>query len=583
MRLRSRMVPVIFLLAGWAVAALLLPIGPAQAHTELVHWEFVKSAASSPMTILLRFSEPIDAHFLTVGVVDPQGERIPVGAVRIDEQLKTDGYVDLPSLPTGTYSVAWWTRALDGDTSTGSFLIGIGTSVEPLALLPPVGARDPATQPATLLSGTVWNTIFHWFMYLSAALLVGTSSFVLITLGPRRKGSDALLFRKYSALAVTGAGIFLFTGLLMLVMQAGLVRYSLLQPVTSAAPTPLEPSSLSHAPPYQALVEILRGYNGRVWLARMLLGATALVFSLRLSPSARRPALRWAATLAVSLAALFTVSLTAHAAVVPQAAWTIPFDWSHMAVMSLWIGGMLPLVLAIRTTTLPDIPVIVRRFSTQALAAVGFLAVTGLLAAFVHVRHPGLLLPTTYGRVLVVKLTLFAVLVGFGALHRRVFIPRLPTEVGVGRTALERALPWELGVGCTLLLAVSLMASLGTSAAVWPAHQALGVAETTSAGGVRAVLRAVPGRTGENAVALDITDRRGGPPTVPLRVTLSLNGVMVELTPVGSPIAGTTQRFVASSLVQLPASPVVAVFQIVRPAYQDLAGATRVNPRPALP
>jgi copper transport protein len=582
-RLHPRVTPVLLLLAVCTLAALLWSAPQARAHTELVQWGFVQDATTSATTLLLRFSEPIDAHFLTVGVVDLQGERIPAPPVKIDERHKTDGYVELPSVPTGTYSVAWWTRALDGDTSTGSFLIGIGTAVEPLALLPPVGARDPATQPATLLSGTVWNAIFHWFAYLAAALLVGTASFVLITIRPRSTTTDADLLRKYRTLAVTGAGIFLFTGLLTLVMQAGLVRYSLLQPVTSAAPTPLEPSSLSHAAPYLALVEILRGRSGGVWLARMLLAAAALVLALRLAPARRRAVGRWAAILGISLAALFTVSLTAHAAVVPQAAWAIPVDWSHMAVMGLWIGGMLPLMLALRTTASQDITPIVQRFSAQALAAVGFLAATGLLAAYVHVRHPGLLLPTTYGVVLSVKLTFFAVLVGFGALHRRVFIPRLPTEVGAGRTALERALPWELGVGCALLLAVSLMASLGTSAAVWPAHQALGIAETADAGGVRTVLRAVPGRTGENAVALDISDRRNGPATVPIRVTLTVNGVMVELTPMGSPVAGTTQRFAAPSLVQLPDSPVAAVFQIVRPAYQDLSGDARINPRSALP
>jgi copper transport protein len=582
-RPRPRTAPAVLLVAFLCTVFSVWSAAPAEAHTELVQWGFVTDATTSPTTLLLRFSEPIDSEFLTVGVVDMQGERLPAGSVRIDPQHRTDGLVDLPPLANGTYSVGWWTRALDGDTSTGSFLVGVGTVLEPLALLPPVGARDPATQPATLLSGTVWNALLHWLTYLAAALLVGTAAFVLLTLRSRPPARAPGLPGRYRALAVTGAGLFLFTSLLMMIMQAGLVRYSLLQPVTSSAPTPLEPSSLSHTPPYQAVLEILHGYSGRVWLARMLLGIVALVLAVKLEPTARRPVARWAATLGVSAAALLTVSLTAHAAVVPQAAWAVPVDWAHMVVMTTWIGGMLPLMMAMRAFPSREVAEIVRRFSTQALAAVGFLAATGLLAAFVHVRSVRLLLPTTYGIALIVKVVLFAVLVGFGALHRRIFIPRLTAETPSGRTSLGRVLPWELGVGCALLLAVSTMASLGTSAAVWPGHQALGVAQTVQLEGASAILRAVPGRTGENAVALDLLDRRAGPATVPSSVTLTIAGRTLELTPAGSLSPGTTQRFLAASLEQLPEGSLETTFRVVRPEYPDLTGVAHAKLAPALP
>jgi copper transport protein len=587
-RLRPRTALAVLALAF--CAALLLPAGPARAHTELVHWEIVNGTGATPASLLLRFSEPIDAHFLTVGIIDREGVRLPSTTVTVDAQRKTDGHVDVAGLPTGTYSVAWWTRALDGDTSTGSFLMGIGTVVDLLALLPPVGARDPATQPATLISGTVWNAILHWLTYLASALMVGTAGFVLLTLSPWLGMLDSELMRRYRALAASGAGLFLFASLLMMVMQAGLVRYSLLQPVTSAAPTPLDPASLSHAPPYQAVAEILGGYAGQVWLGRMASAAVGLFIALGLSPAAPRPTLRWTAFLAASLGALFTVSLTAHAAVVPQAPWTTVADWSHLAVMSLWIGGIPPLLFALRSLPGRVVPALVGRFSTMALAAVIFLAATGLFAAFIHVRRPTLLLPTTYGRVLIAKLALFALLVGFGVLYRQVLIPRLQAEQEIGawsrqhrRTSLERALPWELGVGCALLLCVALMASLGTSAAVWPAHQALGMARVEQTGKVTVILRAVPGRAGENALALDVTDRRSGPPTPPTLMTLTLGTTRVELVPVGTPMAGSTQRFAAPSLADLPAGSLEAAFRLARSGYADQTGAIRLNVPVPLP
>ena len=87
----------------------------------------------------------------------------------------------------------------------------------------------------------------------------------------------------------------------------------------------------------------------------------------------------------------------------------------------------------------------VRRFSTLALLAVIWLAATGLFAAYLHVRNPSLLIPTTYGRVLIAKLVLFAALFALGAVHRRVSIPRLERGTQPRRSSLERILPFEIG------------------------------------------------------------------------------------------------------------------------------------------
>jgi copper transport protein len=589
---------------------LLLVLAPAAfAHTELVHWEVVPGSAGTPPQLLLRFSEPIDSKFLTVALFDQQGRQLRSGGVTIDPKNPNDGYVDLTGISPGTYSVAWWTRALDGDTSNGSFFTGLGTTVNPVALLPPVGARDPATQPAMQLGGTVWDTILHWLTYVAAALLIGSVGFALIVWRPALRRSaakesardpgaapalgllDKQLLSSYRMTAISGAILFLFANLLLLVMQAGLIRYSLLQPVTSVAPTPLPPSTLSHAPAYPALGDILSGHNGRVWIARMILGAVALVLAFLMTPSPGRRMWRWVATLTAALGALFTVSLSAHAAVVSQSAYATFIDWSHMTMMSLWIGGMLALLVTLRAARRPKaadrlhddtlVPTVVRRFSTLALVAVIYLASTGLFAAFLHVRSPSLLIPTTYGRALIAKLALFAVLIGFGALYRQVFIPRLRGELERGRSSLQQALPLEMTVGCCLLAAVALMASLGTSNAVWPAHQALGVVSVSKTAEMTAVFRAIPGKAGENAVALDLTDHRQGPASTPSSVTLQFAGKTIDLAPVTSQTGGTL-RFAAPGLTTLPEGAYSVGFTVVRPGYPDYKGQVHLDIPPAL-
>jgi copper transport protein len=622
------------LLLLFAAALLLIVLGsarPALAHTELVHREFVGGTADKPQQLLLRFSEPIDAQFLTVSVFDTKTGQQSAGSVRVDPQRKIDGLVDISGLAPGNYSVAWWTRALDGDPSNGSFLIGIGTAVDPVALLPPVGARDPATQPAMFYGDTAWDTLLHWFIYIGAALMVGSLGFVLVTWRPtvrkvlsrRRSGgaeggpdaglsraereSNLRLLRMYHWLAAAGAMLFLFANLMLFVMQVELIRYAILQPITSSTPTPLAPSALSHEAPYRSAADIFRGYNGQVWIARVVLAVLTLALVLRLSSSGGRSVRdeaatgrwatfrravggrRWEITLASALATLATVSLTGHAAVVAQARYAVVVDWSHMTVMSLWIGGLVPLILTMREGRRlagsasaegevgSDLfPSVVRRFSSTALLAVMYLAATGLFAAYLHVRHASILIPTTYGRTFIAKLVLFAGLVGFGALHRRVSIPRLERASGARRTTLERMLPAEAGVGFALLAAVALMASLGTSAAVWPGHQALGLVSSSQTGALTATFRAVPGKTGENAIALDLADRRPGEATTIQKVTIEIDGRTLALTPASDLVLGSVQRFVSNALVDLQEGKKTLTYTVARPTYPEVSGGITV-------
>ncbi len=150
------------------------------------------------------------------------------------------------------------------------------------------------------------------------------------------------------------------------------------------------------------------------------------------------------------------------------------------------------------------------------------------------------------------------------------------------KSSLERILPFEIGVGCSLLAAVALLMSLGTSAAVWPAHQALGLTSQSTTGQVTVTLRAVTGKAGENAVALDVADRRSGPPTTAERVTLEVGGRTYVLSPAGDLVPGTVQRFVSTDLVELPEGKGTAAYTITRPSYPDIGGTIPVDVPPAL-
>ncbi len=577
---------------------------PALAHTELVYRTLEPGSTAGQQKLLLRFSEPIDGRFLAVSILNLQGAVVQSSGVSIDQQRRTDGYVVLDQLAPGIYTVAWWTRALDGDPSNGSFVLGLGTNVAPVALLPPVGARDPAIQPAMFWGDTVWDTILHWFAYLASALLLGSLSFSLFIWRPvwrrisasvpstdesRHAELDRLDFRVSRAcrlIALAGAGFFVMSSVMLLVLQVEFVRYSLLQPITGASPTPLAPSALSHQAASKALAEILSGHQGHVWLARLGAGVFALLLAVFLLTSRkRRENWRWLLTFVGAVGAVLTISLSAHAAVIPQSSWSAFLDWSHLVVMGVWIGGLIPLLLVTRRIRKSDegrgvyeqlSPSVAARFSTLALGAFVYMAVTGMVQAYLNVGSFGLLARTTYGQVLIAKLALFASLFIFGAVHRRLTLRRLNTRPQGRITALERILPFEFAVGASLLVAVALMASLATSRQAWPAHQELGYYSAATTAGVTATFRAVPGKAGENEIALDIADRRSGPATLGTRATVTVNGVVVELTAVQPMVVGSTQRFASPVLATLPEVNGLCSFTYERASYAAVEGRVKV-------
>src|SRR5262249_1165242 len=69
------------------------------------------------------------------------------------------------------------------------------------------------------------------------------------------------------------------------------------------------------------------------------------------------------------------------------------------------------------------------RFSPFALGAVIAIAITGVIQAYIDVRSVHALFSTTYGLLVVAKVVLLLVLIGFGALNRQQILPALKKVV----------------------------------------------------------------------------------------------------------------------------------------------------------
>ena len=125
-------------------------------------------------------------------------------------------------------------------------------------------------------------------------------------------------------------------------------------------------------------------------------------------------------------------------------------DVVHVAAASVWLGGLVALGLALRTAgTAP-----LRRFSNIAIVSVALLGVTGVVRALSELSAVSQLWTTGYGRALLVKTGLLAVLVALGWINRYRLVPHADVR------GLRRTVPAELLLLAGLVIAVALLTDL---------------------------------------------------------------------------------------------------------------------------
>ena len=176
---------------------------------------------------------------------------------------------------------------------------------------------------------------------------------------------------------------------------------------------------------------LLETQFGRVWQLRLGLIATAfvLVASALAKVKARRAliAILWL----VSVVLLVSLALISHAAAATRQPFGVSGDMLHLCAAGLWIGGLVPLTIFLARVrgsfSLGETVVrVVRRFSALSLCCVSVLVVSGISNSWLLVGSIYALFTTPYGQLLLFKLALFAILIGFGARNRFLVKAKLP-------------------------------------------------------------------------------------------------------------------------------------------------------------
>jgi copper transport protein len=494
--------------AGLLVLGVLLAVpAAASAHATLEATVPERGAAlaRAPAEVVFRFDEPVDAGLGGVRVVDARGNQVQAGRTFHPGGRGAEVAVRLPStLGDGGYTATCQVVSADSHPVSGGFTFTVG----------PAGAA--ARSVAGLLdvqrAGPVRSTAFaavRAVQYAAIALALGALIFLaacwwpgLAAAGTGGTGRTAALeaFARRLRVLLLGAG------------AAGLV--------SALAGIALEGAAGQGTPVWQALRpsvigEVLGTRFGLVWA--LAAGAWTLL-ALYAAVLGRAPGRREAALLALPVAPLVLLPGAAgHASVEPPVALLLPANVLHVLAMSAWLGGIAVLVLGLRPATARLegaertglLVAVVGRFSRIAGGAFAVLLATGAAQAVVEVASVHALVDTAFGRAVLIKLVLLAVLVALGWAHRSRTLPALrgaTAEPGPAGVLLRRLLRAELALG------VAVLAVTGALAGYVPARDVSAGPWSGSAhsGPARLEVTVDPAAPGPNQIHLYLLDARTG-------------------------------------------------------------------------
>jgi copper transport protein len=395
--LRAVLLVAVLALAGVGVLA-----SPADAHA-LLERSYPAAGASlprAPHVMLLYFTEAPDPSLSTVSLLDSSGQTVPrVGKPTVAPRNARELRVRLPRLADGVYTVNWRTVSkVDGHVTGGSFAFGIGVQ-------PPSGVSASANRgsPPTGSTPSPAAVAGLWLLFWGLALLAAAGATGVLVFGWRLPGGARIVIAAGWLAAAVGT-------LIMILSER------------AAAGVPFG--------------ELFGAAAGRSLLAQ---AAAVAVCGVAAFFAARRPAGRSLVVLgAAAAAALFVHAQAGHAETQSSVRLlNVADQWLHMLAAGVWVGGLVWLLLGLRGLDGPARAAAVRRFSQVAFAAVAVIGVTGVLRAVPEVGSLGALVSTSFGVTLLIKSSLFAVLMGIAWRNRYRLVPKLAEPVPAAPAALS--------------------------------------------------------------------------------------------------------------------------------------------------
>src|SRR5215216_5148293 len=442
-----------------------------------------QTVASSPPSVNVFFTEPVELKYSKISVIGPDGSRVDKNDPHnVDGDTASLGVSLQDGVPDGTYTVS--TRvlsAVDGHTLDNAFTFGIGVGTQlsghtaeqqtqDLFSTSAIASRYPGMIGQVMIVGAAFATLWLWKP-------IAKVPWLSEAIAQKKIAIDKAMVK----FVIIGVILMLASGVAMILVQANSVGGSIQDAIATKF--------------------------GNVWLSRMLQSTilAAIAFSVYRKVVRKNLSLGRSETLAIlilGLAVLVTSSLIAHAAATSQIS-AIALDFFHYSAAAIWIGGLIFLgfIAAPRILEVADekvkataISLLIPRFSVIVVVILGVVAITGPLLLYSIESDLSLTLASLYGKFLIIKLSLAGVMLGMGAYSQFAIQKKAVAVVnsggGGGTSMIQTRMPnlkhfgkllkIEAAVGIGLLLMVTLMSNSSVPSGQFPAYQSQ---EQLAAGG----------------------------------------------------------------------------------------------------
>jgi copper transport protein len=363
-------------LAG-AHAGLLESVPPANAELD-----------QPPAQIALTFNERLEDGVFWIRVMDTNKKQVTTNKAQINQE-RTKLTLDLPNLGQGNYLVSYHVISSDGHPVDSTYLFAVGQTLSNI----PTGTTGNSEHLHTsgLSDGVKFTDIIHFISRIVYyAFMLAFTGWVLWLRFSGIKGETThSVLQGWTLQLQRGfvvAFIFMmFTHLFAMVGDGGSEALAMLFTHTSI---------------------------GYVWVASLMLSLLGFVVLFRSL---------WIDLLWVVLIWLFK-SLNGHAAAFEPVNQTVMLDVVHLAAASLWVAGLL-MLLVLWKRSRDEAIALFPRVSGVALASLAVLVVSGVLSVFIMLPDVLYVVETQWGKLLLFKSALVLLVIVTGSLlrfnHRR--------------------------------------------------------------------------------------------------------------------------------------------------------------------
>jgi len=465
------------LVAAGAIVVGVAP--PASAHAVVVSTTpFAGSVLSSPPAqVTLRFGEPVEITPSGIRVYDDELHRVDDGhAQRLSGQRDTVGVGLAPNLATGTYTVTY--RIISGDShpvaGRFTFSVGAASSVR--------GVAADLDGGSTVVGIAFGTARFVEYAGLSVGL-GGLVFFVLWPAGRRDRGSRRLVFGGFVALL------------------AGSVAALLLEvPYVTG-------EGLGTMFDRRLLSTVATSHFGIALIMRAAVVALILALFRRLLDRGPYGYPYTVTGLAVVLADTFADA--GHSTVNDNYGLAQLSDGAHVLAMTVWLGGLVMLVVVVLRRHRDALRTVLPRFSAVALGCIAVIAGTGAYQAIRNVGYWPALTDTAYGRLVLTKIAGLAAIGCLGYLAKRWVAQHTSGRAG-DVVAFRRGLMVEVATGVAVLAVTAVLVATLPGKTAYAAP----VSRTIVTSAFRLDVTVDPAKTGPATIRGRARSPHGGPLTM---------------------------------------------------------------------